>query len=326
MDCVRIGNVEVRGRLVLAPLADINKPSFRLLCKEKGAALVYTEMINAEGVVRGGSRSLDLARTLSAERPVSVQLFGSRAGTMSKAAAEIEKRADIIDINAGCYVHRVTKQGAGCALMKNPQGIGDIVREVVGAVKTPVTVKIRLGPSRKNRNYLEVAKIAESAGASAIALHARSGDTGFGGAADWSAIREIKEAVSVPVIGNGDVRTPQDCARMLEETGCDLVMIGRAALGNPHVFEQCSRFIESGELLPAQTASERMKDLRRLFELHEKYDRPSTHNDVVFMRQHAMMFTTGLEGGVVARTRLSNADDRNGILKEFSSLLSRTVR
>jgi tRNA-dihydrouridine synthase B len=320
---VRIGKVKIDGPLVLAPMADINKPSFRLLCKDKGVSLVYSEMINAEGLIRGGERSLILARTVSREAPVTVQLFGSKPSTFSKAAAIVEKKADIVDINAGCYVHRVTRHGAGCALMKDPILLGEIVKDVVDSVKIPVTVKMRIGYSKISKNFIECAIEAEKAGASAIALHARTGDMGYSGSADWSAIRDLKRSVTIPVIGNGDVRDPKDCRRMMDETGCDMVMIGRAAVGNPFFFKQCEAHLIGGEELPTQTVKERYVDFTKLLSYHSIYDRMSSHGDEVFVRQQAMYFTTGIEGGSVARTLISKARSQKDVLDALKSLSRR---
>jgi nifR3 family TIM-barrel protein len=317
---VKIGNVLIRNRIVLAPMADVCKPSFRLLCRKRGAGLLFTEMINAEGVVRGSERTLYMTKTRKEERPIALQLFGSKPGTIEKAAQAVEGRASIIDINCSCPVEKVLKQGAGCALMKDPEKIGAIVKAVVDAVKIPVTMKLRLGMSAKSKNFLEVAKCAESAGADALTLHARTCDEGYSGRADWNAIKKLKESVGIPVIGNGDVRTPQDCRRMLDETGCDFVMIGRAAIGNPYVFEQCRRYLRTGRLLPQQSAAERLKDFKALLRLHRKRDAMPPSRSFVFVKQQAVLFTTGLRGSVAARTQLSKAKDEDGVMDAFSEL------
>ncbi|MCX6820948.1 MAG: tRNA dihydrouridine synthase DusB [Candidatus Aenigmarchaeota archaeon] len=321
MPKLAIGGVRIPNRLVLAPMADVNRPSFRLLCRKRGAGLLFTEMINAEGVVRGSERTLMMTKVRKDERPIALQLFGSKPGTIAKAAAAVEGRASIIDINCGCPVQKVTKNGAGCALMKEPEKIGAIVKEVVNAVSIPVTVKLRLGISAKYKNFLDVAKAAESAGASALTLHARTCDEGYSGRADWSAIKKLKDSVGIPVIGNGDVRTPQDCKRMLHETGCDFVMIGRATMGNPSLFEQCERYLRTGRLLPQQTAEERLADLKLLFRMHKKYDGMSPGKSFVFVKQQAIMFTTGLHGSVAARARLEKAKNEKGLLATFSELV-----
>ena len=317
---LKIGDVRIRNRLVLAPMADVNRTSFRLLCRKRGAGLLFTEMINAEGVVRGSERTLMMTKVRKDERPIALQLFGSKPGTIAKAAAAVEGRASIIDINCGCPVQKVLKQGAGCALMKNPEKIGAIVKAAVDAVKVPVTVKMRLGMSAKSKNFLEVAKEAEDAGASALTLHGRTCDQGYSGAAEWKAIAVLKKSVGIPVIGNGDVRTPQDCRRMIDETGCDFVMIGRGAIGNPYVFEQCARFVRTGRLLPQQTTEERLADLKLLFRLHRKHDGMSPGKSFVFVKQQAVLFTTGLRGSVAARTELSKAKDEDGVIEALAEL------
>jgi tRNA-dihydrouridine synthase B len=320
MAMLRIGGVRLPNGLVLAPMADVNRPSFRMLCRKRGAGLLSTEMINAEGIVRCSARTLSMARTFKAERPIALQLFGSKPATIAKAAKLVESRASIIDINCGCPVQKVIKHGAGCALMKDPEKIGEMVKAVVDAVDVPVTVKLRLGMSAKSKNFLAVAKEAEGAGASALTLHARTCDQGYSGAADWHAIAALKEFVGIPVIGNGDVRTPQDCRRMLDETGCDFVMVGRAAMGNPYVFEQCARFVRTGRLLPQQSAAERLKDFKTLLRLHKKHDAMPPSRSFVFVKQQAVLFTTGLRGSVAARTELSNAKDEAEVMDAFSEL------
>jgi tRNA-dihydrouridine synthase B len=320
---LKMGGVRLPNRLVLAPMADICRPSFRVLCRKRGAGLLFTEMVNAEGVVRGSERTLSMTRTFAGERPIALQLFGSKPATVAKAAAAVDGRADIIDINCGCPVQKIIKNGAGCALMKEPEKVGEIVKAVVEAVDAPVTVKMRLGMSAKAKNFLAVAREAEAAGASALTLHGRTCDQGYSGASDWNAIKKMKGSVGIPVIGNGDVRTPQDCKRMLDETGCDFVMIGRAAMGNPSVFGQCDRYLRTGRLLPPQTAAERLKDFKTLLRLHKKHDAMPPSRSFVFVKQQALLFTTGLRGSVAARTELSKAEDEGGVMEAFSKLAGR---
>ena len=231
---MQIGNVTIPNNLILAPMAGVTDLPFRLLCKEQGAGLVCTEMVSAKAISFHNKNTEALMRTEPGERPVSLQLFGSDPCIISEMAAYIEDRPfDILDINMGCPVPKVAGNGEGSALMKNPGLVEQIVSRTVRATKKPVTIKIRKGFDAEHVNAVEIARIAEASGAAAVAVHARTRDQYYAGRADWDIIRRVKEAVSIPVIGNGDVNSPESARQMLEETGCDGVMIGRAARGNP---------------------------------------------------------------------------------------------
>ena len=237
----KIGNVEIKNRIVFAPMAGISNEVFRGLIKEMNAGLIYSEMVSNMGIIYNSKNTLDMLKINDKERPISIQIFGSDVESFVKAAKYVEENAkpDIIDINMGCPVPKVAvKSQAGSGLLKNPDKIYEIVSAVVKNVNIPVTVKIRSGWNNSNINFIEVAKQIEKAGASAIALHPRTREQGYSGNADWNKIKELKEAVSIPVIGNGDIKTIYDAEKMLKETNCDAIMIGRATIGNPWFIKQ----------------------------------------------------------------------------------------
>ena len=258
---IKIGNVKINGKVVLAPMAGICNSAFRKIIKEEGAALIYAEMVSDKAIFYQNNKTKDMLFMEEVERPITQQIFGSDVETFVEAAKYIEKemKPDIIDINMGCPVPKVAvKSQAGSALLKNPDKIKEIVSAVVKAVKCPVTVKIRSGWDQKHINALEVAKICESAGASAICIHPRTRTQGYSGKADWNIIKEIKENVSIPVIGNGDIKTVYDAKRMLDETGCDLIMIGRGVLGNPWLVSDINAYLDSGALPRKRTYIEKV--------------------------------------------------------------------
>ena len=254
---LKIGNVEIANPCVLAPMAGVTDLPFRLLCKEQGVGLLSMEMVSAKAISFHNKNTLDLMQIAEGENPIALQIFGSDPEIMAQSAAEIEERPfDILDINMGCPVPKVVNNGEGSALMKNPKLAGEIVERASRAVKKPVTVKIRKGFQEFSVNAVEMAKILEASGAAAIAVHGRTREQYYSGEADWNIIRQVKEAVSIPVIGNGDVFTPEDAKRLLDETGCDGIMVGRGAKGNPWIFKRITHYLETGELLPGPTLME----------------------------------------------------------------------
>ena len=258
---VKIGNVLVKGKVVLAPMAGICNSAFRKIIKEQGAALIYAEMVSDKAIFYKNNKTKEMLFMESIERPIAQQIFGSDIETFVEAAKYIEKemKPDIIDINMGCPVPKVAvKSQAGSALLKNPDKIYQIVSSVVKSVKCPVTVKIRSGWDKNSINAKEVAKICESAGASAICIHPRTRSEGYSGHSNWSIIKEVKEAVNIPVIGNGDIKTVYDAKKMLDETGCDLIMIGRGVLGNPWLVSDINAYLDKGILPKEKTCEEKV--------------------------------------------------------------------
>lgn len=269
----KIGNVEIKNRIVFAPMAGISNESYRAIIKEMGAGLIYTEMVSTMGIVYNSKNTMDLLHINDKERPISIQIFGSDVDSFIKAAKFVENnyKPDIIDINMGCPVPKVAiKSQAGSGLLKNPDKIYEIVSAVVNNVSTPITVKIRAGWDNDNINCVEVAKLIEKAGASAIAIHPRTRIQGYSGKANWNLIKQVKEAINIPVIGNGDITTIYEAKQMLEETKCDAIMIGRATLGNPWFIKECIEYIENNNIIEAPTYEERIDMLIKHYNLLKK--------------------------------------------------------
>ena len=318
---MRIGNVEFASPFMLAPLAGVSDSPFRRLAREQGAAGVYTEMVSADGLTRRNQATFDYCRFEPEERPIGVQVFSSDPGVMAEAASVLcdlpaERRPDLIDINMGCPVRKVVNRCAGAALLNDIPRLTEIVRRMAEASTLPVTAKIRLGWDGNSRNVVEVSKALEGAGASAVAIHARTRAEKFEGAAHWELIGEAKQAVSIPVIGNGDVRGPEDAVRMLETTGCDAVMLGRAAFGDPWVFRRVRAYWERGELLALPTAAERLEaGVRHLGLLVECAGPDVAARE---MRKHVAWYIKGLPHSARVREQVN----RTRSVEEMTGLLS----
>ena len=314
-----IGKVGIDNPSVLAPMAGVTDLAFRLLAKEMGCGLVVSEMVSAKGLLYENCRTKDLIRIDPRERPTAIQLFGSVPAELAEAARRVEASgADIIDFNMGCPTHKIVRNGEGSALLRFPDLAATILKEMVAAVDIPVTVKIRAGWDAGSINAVEIARRAEQAGVSAIAVHARTREQFYAGKADWNIIREVKQAVKVPVIGNGDVRTVQDAERLLQETGCDGVMVGRAACGNVWIFRQIATYLKEGRLTPSPSFAEKAATLLRHLDMLTELK--GTHIAIREMRRHAVCYVKGLPKSAELRTRFNQAMERSDfehILDEY---------
>ncbi|MDO4308560.1 MAG: tRNA dihydrouridine synthase DusB [Eubacteriales bacterium] len=301
----KIGNVQIDNPFVLAPMAGVTDLPFRKLCKEQGAGLICMEMVSAKAVSFHNRNTEALMEIDACEHPVSMQLFGSEPELMAQVAAEIEERPfDILDINMGCPVPKVVNNGEGSALLKDSALIRKIVTAVSHAVKKPVTVKVRIGFEGYPVDVVEIAKIIEDSGAAAIAVHGRTRQQYYSGNADWDAIRRVKEAVTIPVIGNGDVDSPLKAEVLLKETGCDAVMIGRAVRGNPWIFREMNHYFTTGELLPRPSAEE----IREMILRHARAQigLKGEFTGIREMRKHVAWYTAGMRHSAGLRRESNN--------------------
>ena len=314
---LKIGDVSLKNNLILAPMAGVTDLPFRLLCKEQGAGLLCMEMVSAKGIMYNNKNTKFLLTIYERERPVSLQLFGSDADIISEQAKRIEELPfDILDINMGCPVPKIVNNGDGSALMKNPLLAGEIIEKTARAIQKPVTVKIRKGFDEEHINAVEMAHIAQESGAAAIAVHGRTREQYYSGKADWEIIRKVKEAVKIPVIGNGDVWTPQDAIDMRKQTGCDGVMIGRGAQGNPWIFKQILHYEQTGELLEKPSPQEVTEMILRHAKMQMEFK--GEYTGMREIRKHAAWYTAGYKNSAKLRGKINETET----YEELKELLS----
>ncbi|EGT3681150.1 tRNA dihydrouridine synthase DusB [Clostridioides difficile] len=313
---MKIGNLELKNKVFLSPMAGVTDLPFRLICKEQGCGLLYTEMINGKALCYDDENTKKMLKIEEEEHPVAVQIFGSEPEFMGRAAEIMNDYSnEILDINMGCPAPKVVKNGDGSALMKNPKLAEEVLRAVVKNSKKPVTLKIRKGWDDNSVNAVEIAKIAEDCGISALAIHGRTREQFYSGKADWDIIAEIKKNLSIPVIGNGDVFTIEDSINMLDKTGCDAIMIGRGAQGNPWIFKRINHYMNTGEILPEPTLNEKIstaiKHLKLAVEEHGEYVA------VREMRKHIAWYLKGLRNSAKLRDEINKIEDYQEVVSKL---------
>lgn len=318
---LRIGNTVLENNVILAPMAGVTDLPFRVLCREQGAGCVVTEMVSAKAVLYNNKNTRELLQIDPAERPAAVQLFGSEPDIMAEIAARLEEGPyDYIDVNMGCPVPKIVNNGEGSALMKNPERAKEVLTAMVKAVKKPVTVKFRKGFNDLSVNAVEFAKMAESCGVAAVAVHGRTREQYYSGKADWDIIRQVKEAVRIPVIGNGDIFTPEDAGRMLKETGCDGIMVARGAKGNPWLFGRINHYLDTGDVLPGPS----MAEIKAMILRHGRMLVQFKGEGVAMreMRGHMAWYTKGMPHSATLRNEINQVETLEG----FVELLDRKIQ
>jgi tRNA-dihydrouridine synthase B len=320
---MKIGKINIDKGLLLAPMEGVTDISFRLMCKRMGADIVYSEFVASEAIIRDVQKSLRKMKIIEKERPAAIQIFGNRIEAMAESAKIAEELGgDILDINFGCWVKKVVNNNSGAAFLKKPKLMGEMAKSVVEAVSIPVTAKTRLGWDSNSINILEVSKILEDSGIAALTIHCRTREMGMGGIADWKWIKKVKEVVNIPIILNGDIKTPEDSLRAFETTGCDAVMIGRAAVGNPFLFRRTKTLIKTGVVTPEPDINERisacLEHLNLLIELK------GFPRGLYEFRKHYSGYLKGLRNASVVRQRLvlmESVDEIKSSLYEYAERL-----
>lgn len=311
----KIGDFVFENKVVVAPMAGVSNIAFRSMAKEFGAGLIYSEMVSDKALTFNNEKTMKMIRVTEEERPLVMQIFGSDVKSMIEGARILDKKSncDIIDINLGCPVTKIVKSGAGSRLLQDPEKVFNIVKSVVEAVDKPVTVKIRIGWNHQSINDVEIAQLCERAGARAIAVHGRTRSQLYSGSADWSRIKAVKDAVKIPVIGNGDITTPEDAKRMIDETGCDAIMIGRATLGNPWLIKQTVDYLNTGTYQQEITIDEKIDyiidHMNRLIELK------GPKLAILEMRSHAAWYVKGMKGATKVKREVSQIQDKVSLVK-----------
>lgn len=317
---MKIGNVELGGRVFLAPMAGVTDLAFRLICKEKGCDLLYTEMINAKALCYDDEKTKKMLNIRDEEHPISVQIFGSDPDYMGRATEILnEYPNEILDINMGCPAPKVVKNGDGSALMKNPKLAGEVLKVVVNNSIKPVTLKIRKGWDDNSINALEIAKIAEDAGISAIAVHGRTREQYYSGVADWDIIKQVKETVKIPVIGNGDVFDIKAAIKMLDKTGCDAIMIGRGSQGNPWIFNQINSYLDSGIIVPEPSVEEKISTAIKHLNLALEED--GEYVAVREMRKHIAWYLKGLKKSARLKDEINKIESYEEVVAKLKRYL-----
>jgi nifR3 family TIM-barrel protein len=317
-----IGNLELKGNIFLAPMAGVTDLPFRLLCKEQGASLVYTEMVSAKALHYNDKETCGLLETHPDERPVAVQIFGSEPEIMAEAAEKLSHREEfaLIDINMGCPAPKIVKNFEGSALMRNPELVRKIVREVVRASKKPVTVKIRKGWTESEVNAVKIALICEEEGAMAVTVHGRTREQFYSGNTDLNVIKEVKESLTIPVIGNGDIRSPEDAERMVQFTGCDGVMVGRGAQGNPWIFKRINEYYSHGRYDKSIDKIQLLETILRHYALMEEYK--GERMALLEMRKHVGWYLHGLPGSAHIRAQIFRITNKEEVIQTLKNYLS----